>query len=106
MTADAKTETVMVIKRIHLNFTTVTVTVILGKSILKSNKTAGNHFDSNGMFMCAFAEDGKSAINLEISPNLALGHLFMLGRLAVPKIIYVRPVGSPENTSNIGEILT
>ena len=29
----------------------------------------------------------------------------MLGRLAVPKIIliYVRPVGSPENTSNIGE---
>ena len=27
----------------------------------------------------------------------------MLGRWAVPKIIYVRPVGSPENTSNIGE---
>ena len=27
----------------------------------------------------------------------------MLGRLAVPKIIYVRPVGSPENTSNTGE---
>ena len=27
----------------------------------------------------------------------------MLDRLAVPKIIYVRPVGSPENTSNIGE---
>ena len=27
----------------------------------------------------------------------------MLGRLAVPKIIYVRPVGSPENTLNIGE---
>ena len=27
----------------------------------------------------------------------------MLGRLVVPKIIYVRPVGSPENTSNIGE---
>ena len=27
---------------------TVTVTVILGKSILKSNKMAGNHFDSNG----------------------------------------------------------
>ena len=36
-------------------------------------------------------------------PNLAPGHSFMLGRLAVPKIIYVRPVGSPENTSNIGE---
>ena len=35
--------------------------------------------------------------------NLAPGHLFMLGWLAVPKIIYVRPVGSPENTSNIGE---
>ena len=35
--------------------------------------------------------------------NLALGHLFMLGRLAVPKMIYVRPVGGPENTSNIGE---
>ena len=27
----------------------------------------------------------------------------MLGRVAVPKIIYVRPVGSPENTSDIGE---
>ena len=27
----------------------------------------------------------------------------MLGRLTVPKIIYVRPVGSPENTSNIEE---
>ena len=27
----------------------------------------------------------------------------MLGRLAVPKIIYGRPVGSPANTSNIGE---
>ena len=27
----------------------------------------------------------------------------MLGRLAVPNIIYVRPVGGPENTSNIGE---
>ena len=27
----------------------------------------------------------------------------MLGRLAVPKGIYVRPAGGPENTSNIGE---
>ena len=27
----------------------------------------------------------------------------MLGRLAVPKIIYVRLVGSPENTANIGQ---
>ena len=35
--------------------------------------------------------------------NLAAGHLFMLGRLAVPKTIHVRPVGSPENTSHIGE---
>ena len=49
-TADARTVTVMVIKRIHPNFKTVTVTVILGKSILKSNKTAGNNFDSNGYF--------------------------------------------------------
>ena len=30
------------------NFKTVTVTVIWGKEILKSNKTAGNTFDSNG----------------------------------------------------------
>ena len=44
MTADAKTVTVM---EIHLNSKTVTVTVIWGKSILKSNKTAGNNFDSN-----------------------------------------------------------
>ena len=50
-------------------------------------------------------KEGKSAINLGNlgKPNLAPGHLFMLGRLTVPKIIYVRPVGSPENTSNIGE---
>ena len=27
----------------------------------------------------------------------------MLGRSAAPKIIYVRTVGGPENTSNIGE---
>ena len=42
-TADAKMVTVMVI---HPNFKTVTVTVFLGKLILKSNKTAGNNFDS------------------------------------------------------------
>ena len=44
MTARAKTVTVMVI---HPNFKTVTVTVIFRKSILESNKTAGNNFDSN-----------------------------------------------------------
>ena len=38
-------------------------------------------------------------------PNLAPGHLFMLGRSAVQKIIYVRTAGGPENTSNIGENL-
>ena len=52
-------------------------------------------------------KEGKSAINLsnlgKFLPNLAPGHLVMLGRLAVPTNIYVRPVGSPENTSNIGE---
>ena len=48
MTPDAKTVTVAVIKLIHPNFKTVTVTVIWGKEILKNNKTAGNHFDSNG----------------------------------------------------------
>ena len=47
MTADAKTVTVTVIQLIHPNFKTVTVTGIFGKSILKSNKTAGNNFDSN-----------------------------------------------------------
>ena len=30
----------------------------------------------------------------------------MLGQSAASKIIYVRLVGGPENTSNIGEILT
>ena len=30
----------------------------------------------------------------------------MLGLPAASKITYVRPVGGPENTSNIGEILT
>ena len=52
-------------------------------------------------------KEGKSAINLSnlgiFFPNLSPGHLFMLGRLAVPKVIHVRPVGSPENTSNTGE---
>ena len=54
-----------------------------------------------------YYKEGKSAINLSnlgnFGQNLSPGHLFMLGRLAVPKIIYVRPVSSPENTSNIGE---
>ena len=35
---------------IHPNFKTVTVSVILEKWILKSNKTAGNNFDLNGIF--------------------------------------------------------
>ena len=51
-------------------------------------------------------QKGKSAINLsnfgEFVPNLSPGYLFMLGRSAASKIIYVRPVGIPENTSNIG----
>ena len=56
-----------------------------------------------------YNKEGKSAINLSNLGNLcqfwprAIYLCFMLGRLAVPKIIYVRPVGSPENTSNIGE---
>ena len=37
---------------------------------------------------------------------MAPGHLFMLGRLAVPKITYVRPVGSPEILQILGKILT
>ena len=49
MTADAKTETVTVVKSIHPRFKTVTVTVISGKLVLKNNKTASNNFDSNGM---------------------------------------------------------
>ena len=53
-----------------------------------------------------YAKEGKSAINLSNLanlPNLAPGHLLMLGRSAVPKIIYVRTAAGPENTSNIGE---
>ena len=38
----------MVIKLIHPNFKMVTVTVIFGKLMLNSNKTAGNNFDLNG----------------------------------------------------------
>ena len=52
-------------------------------------------------------KEGKSAINLSnlgiFCQNLTPGHLFMLGRSAVPKIIYVRTAGGPENTSNVGE---
>ena len=44
------------------------------------------------------------AINLSNLGNFCQivtpGHLFMLGRSAVPKIIYVRTAGGPENTSN------
>ena len=36
-------------------------------------------------------------------PHLTPGYLFSLGRSAASKITYVRPVGSPESTSNIGE---
>ena len=43
-----------------------------------------------------FGRERKSLVIFkEFFPDLAPGHLFMLGRLAVPKIIYVRPVGSP-----------
>ena len=67
------------------------------------------HQDNRGNSVLKIKE-GKSAINLsnlgESLPNLAPGQLFMLGRLAVPKIIYVRPDSSPENTANIGKILT
>ena len=49
MTVDAKTVTVKIIKLIHPNFKTVTVTGILERYILKSNKTAGNNFDSKGI---------------------------------------------------------
>ena len=51
------------------------------------------------------SKEGKSAINLSNLGNFCQiwPRAIMLGRLAVPKIIYVRPVGSPENTSNIGE---
>ena len=52
-------------------------------------------------------KEGKSAINLSNLGNfcqiLAPGHLFMLGRSAVPKMIFVRTAGGAENTSNIGE---
>ena len=41
----------------------------------------------------------------EVLPNLTLGRLFMLGRVGGLKIIYVRPVSGPENTSKIGKIL-
>ena len=35
--------------------------------------------------------------------NLAPGPFIYVRPVCGPKIIYVRPVGSPENTSNIGE---
>ena len=44
------------------------------------------------------------AVSLLARPeNLTPGHLFMSGRSAVPKIIYVRTAGGPESTSIIGE---
>ena len=60
----------------------------------------------NGYF--PLIKEGKSAINLsnkgEIRQIWVRAILvFMLGRSAASNIIYVRPVGGPENTSNIGE---
>ena len=54
-TADA--ETVTVIKWIRPNFKTVTVTVIWGKSIFKSNKTPGNDFDSNSTILAEWLQN-------------------------------------------------
>ena len=45
----------------------------------------------------------KSKQFREFLPNLTLGYIFMLGRSAASKFICVRPVGSHENTSSIGE---
>ena len=77
----------------------------LGSMIAKSGHAinVGNHHQA-AMPCGPLFKEGKSAINLsnlgKVCLNLAPGHLFMLGLLAVPKIIYVRPVGSSENTSN------
>ena len=74
-----------------------------GKSLLARNGGGGGAY----VIPPWKSKEGISAINLsnlgKFGPNLAPGHLFMLGRLAVRKIIYVRPVGSPENTSKIGK---
>ena len=49
-----------------------------------------------------FVPGGKLGNSAKLDPRL----LFKLGRSAASKIIYVRPVGSRKNTSNIGKILT
>ena len=48
-----------------------------------------------------FGNHGLHTLGL---PNLTLGYFFLFGRSVASKIIYVRPVGSPENTLNIGDI--
>ena len=54
----------------------------------------------------SFFKEGKSAINLsnfgKVCQIWPRGYFFMLGWSAASTIIYVRPAGGPENTSNIG----
>ena len=45
----------------------------------------------------------KSKSFREILPNLAPGYIFMSGRSAASKIIYGRPVGSPETLQILGD---
>ena len=52
---------------IHPDFKTVTVTVIFGKSILKSNKTAGNNFDSSGAHLVPISD---LVVRSSWSPNV------------------------------------
>ena len=56
-------------------------------------RKASTHYGSDEKLAPKFFEN-LSCLR-EILPNLAPGNLFMLGRLAVTKIIYVRPVGGP-----------
>ena len=53
-------------------------------------------FFLKSIFWNPFGRDGKGVwVVRETTPG---GYLFMLGRLVACKIIYVRSVGSPENT--------
>ena len=79
-----------------------------GKEIGKTKKKHGKGDQGKfGGVQSGFFKERKSAINLSnlanFCPSLAPGHLFMLGRSAVPKFIYVRTAAGPENTSNTGE---
>ena len=86
------------------NFVTRFLTILCGEFWMKVRI---NIFRSGGGSEIPERWEGKSALSLSNLGKFchvwAPGYLFMLDLSAASKFIYVRPVGGPENTSNMGD---